>query len=105
MDQLIERFEQTRLLVDRSLVATTGCSLTIRRRDPSFDLTLGLDHRVPAHPRRRGHRSLAAPPQHLRRRASNDTTLQLVHVRQDHFEETRKLLRSDLHTATILRAH
>src|SRR5436853_526769 len=70
-----------------------------------YDLGLGLDHGVAAPPRRRRHRSLAAPTQHLRRRTSNHTALHLIHMRQDHIEESRERLRRDLHTVTLLRAH
>ena len=68
MHQLVERLEQTGLLVDQRLVATARRPQTSRRLDPGRHFRLGLDHRVAAHPRRRGHRRLAAPTQHLRRR-------------------------------------
>ena len=105
MDQLIERGQQTGLLVDQRLVAPTDSPQALRRLNPRSHLALGFDHRVPAHSRRRRHRRLAAPAQHLRRGPGHHPTLQLVHVRQHHLEESRERLRRDLHTLTILRAY
>ena len=47
---------------------------------------------------------LATATKHLCRRARHHPALHLVHVGQDHFEESREPLVSDLHTARILRA-
>jgi hypothetical protein len=105
MNQLVQRFQQARLLVDQRLVATAHSPQPGRRRNPPRHLGLSLDHRVAAHPRRRGHRRLAASAYHLRRRPRHDPPLQLIHVRQNHIEESRERLRRDLHTATILRAY
>ena len=104
-DEFRKRFEQARLLVDQRLVATAGRPQPSRRLDPRHQLGLRFDHRVAAHPRRRRHRRLAAPPQHLRRSPGDHAALHLVQVRQSHLEESRERLRRDLHTTTILRAH
>jgi hypothetical protein len=105
MDQFVQRLQQARLLVDQRLVAAARRPQTCRRLDSRRHLSLGLDHRVAAHPRRHGHCGFAAPSQHLRRRPRHDPPLQLVQMRQDHPEEPRERLRRQLHTLTILRAY
>ena len=42
-------------------------------------------------------------PEHLGHRSGDDPALHLVHVRQNHFEESREPFLGDLHTARILR--
>ena len=105
MHQLIERRQQSGLLVHQGPVTTARGPQPNRRLDPRHHLCLRLDHRVTAHPRRRGYRGLAAPPQHLRRRPRHHPALHLVHVGQHHIEESREPLRRDLHTPRILRAN
>ena len=105
MHQFIERRQQPGLLVDQRFVASAQRPQTRRRLDAGCDLGLSLDHRVAAHTRRSRHRGLAAPTQHLRRRARHHAPLHLIHMRQNHLEESRERLRRDLHTARILRAN
>ena len=104
VDELVEGAEQTGLGVEQRLVATTRGAQPHRWLDARRDFSLGLDHRVAAHPRRDRHRRLATTPEHLRRRTGDDPALHLVHVGQDHFEESREPFLGDLHTARLLRA-
>ena len=98
-------FEQTGLLIGQRRVTTTRCTQPFRRLDPSPHLGLGLDHRVPAHPRRGRHRRLATTAQYLGQRSRCHPPLPLVQVWQHHIEEPREPFRRDLHTATVLRAY
>jgi len=69
-----------------------------------LDLALGLDDGVAAHSRCHRHRSLAAPPEQLGHCPRDHPALDLVHVRQDHVEESRETLVGELHVVMMLRA-
>ena len=65
---------------------------------------IGLDHRAAAHARRAGHHGLATAPEHLGRGASDHLALDVVQVRQDHFEESRASVPADLQVFPMRRA-
>ena len=92
MHQLIERRQQTRLLLDRRLVATTNRALTMRRLDPRLDFRRRLGHRVTRHPRRVRDTRLTTTPQRHRHRTRHHTRLHLIQMRQHDVEELTQLL-------------
>ena len=102
MDQLVERFEQAGLLVDRRLVPSADGALAIRGLDPGAHLGDRLVDRRRAHPRRFDHPSLAPPTQRLCHRARHHAGLQLVQMRQHRVEELGQSLRRQLHTRSLL---
>src|SRR5271156_5638840 len=104
MHKLVKCLEQAGLAVDQRLVPASRRSQTSRRLGPLAHFGLGLDHRVATHARRGSHSGLAASAQHLRRGTRDHTPLHLVHMRQDHVEESRERLLRDLHTTKILRS-
>jgi hypothetical protein len=90
-------------------ILVPGGSWRIFKRSPSLGwldarrhLGLGLDHRVPAHPRRLRHRALIA--HQLRRRPRHHPALPPVQMGKQTAEESREPFDADLHIFILYRA-
>ena len=104
MDQLIEGFCQSGLLVLGLDVTTTGRPLPIRGLDPFAHFAFCLDHRVAAHARALGHRCLATASERLGHGAGHHPALEFVQMRLNHLEESRELISTGLHQTILHRA-
>ena len=98
MHQLVERLEQTGLLVDRRAVPAARSALTVRRLDPSAHLAYRPRHRRSRDPRRSHNERLPAAAQRLGHRAGHHTPLTLAQMRHDGLEEHPRIRRRKLHT-------
>ncbi len=97
VDQLVERFEQTWLRLDRRLCPSSRGPAPIRHLDASPNLVHRLVDRRRAHLRRLGHTSLSSTTQRLDHRTGHHPLLALVEVRHHRLEELGKTLRRQLH--------
>jgi len=104
MHQFIEGSEETRLGLGERLHSSPWSTHSIGGLDPRLHFLGGLDHRVAAHPRSRGHQRLGSLSAHLGEGTHHRSALALIEVRQGHFEESREPLGADLHTVIVARA-
>jgi hypothetical protein len=104
MHQFIEGSEETGLGLGDRLHSSPWCTDSIGGLDPRLHFLGGLDHRVAAHPRGRGHQRLGSLSAHLGEGTHHRSALALIEVRQGDLEESRERFDVDLHAVIVARA-